>query len=658
MTCPPFPVFEADNYDVIVTVRETLAPDSPLVPITGAVCEAWANADGLDIAGAATIENVAASQVRVTFPAYTFVAPAGSAQLILTLAGKRRTVWAEDFRVHRSFRSEVIAPVPPVTASAALTIPVIGTGTATAQVNASGAVTIPVTATGGVSLIGGVLASAALTIPVSALGTAVVTALTVAIIFLMGNSHMGGRPVASGDAIADARVFEVNQSGNIVPVTGARFSDGDTTSGGLIATNCSPGISFINAFAAANPSYDRIVVVTDMQGSQGLVNGYFSADPADFPNRLVANKDRFNAAVALLQSQGYIVTACGGVFANGEPDSDVSVPSLVTAKANAYADDHELLVAYIRANYTGSANVPIVVSQAKTDTETTADGLDCHAFGAAAAGIGFRVPRTWFADPIIDTGFGETANLPIQTLADNRHHDLNGVRTFGRLFHAALVKAATNTNPHAPYDSLPKAGNVQSRYDFRRGTSRDAVGPYHLSQLGAEPPRIRHNTNFSTRVFNRPSGTNRVYSRAQPLPPQYTIAMRLSVDSINTTMGLLMNTDSGTGVAQRFFLSSGGNVVAGNAGVSTLSVAHGLSIGVPALLSLTYDGTTLSAYRNGTLLQSAASAGPDQTRGLYLGCQTAAFANPFLGDMQSCLIFNTALTAAELLAYANATYTR
>jgi hypothetical protein len=285
-------------------------------------------------------------------------------------------------------------------------------------------------------------------------------------------------------------------------------------------------------------------------------------------------------------------------------------------------------------------------------------GTNTQAGVSAGQGVPFVRPYTWFMDPINDWNDGETANLPVADF-DGLHANRVGEATKGRLTYAALARANNNTQASAPFSSLSSWANMESLYDFRSGTGKDIVGAYNLTQgSGSQPGLIRWASAFGTRVFDRPSGANRVFFRNRYLPAQYTISTRVQFDSLSAAQGLFMNTAGSGSVQQRFFINAT-NFVAGNAGRTDITTAHGMSINTTYNLAVTYDGTNIRAYKDGVLLGSAvASVTPDQTRGLYIGCQNDVFAGPFLGDMQWAAIYNTALSSAQLADLTSATYNR
>lgn len=133
--------------------------------------------------------------------------------------------------------------------------------------------------------------------------------------------------------------------------------------------------------------------------------------------------------------------------------------------------------------------------------------------------------------------------------------------------------------------------------------------------------------------------------------------MRLAEDSVTTTMGLLMNTDAGTVEQVRNFINSTGQWVIGHGASAQITQALGLSNNEKVSLAIRFDGTTLTAFKNGVQIASAAAPAVDQTRGLFLGAQTAAAANPLIGDIQFAAIYSAALTNQQILELHNATYT-
>lgn len=198
MTCVT-KIFEADTLDVVVTVRKSLAPDAPLAPITGALCEAWGFSGDLAFAGTATITNPALSQVTVHFPARSFVAPAGSWQLVLTLGAEVRTVWAEDFRVAKSYGTAT--PSLPISATGVFGMPVSTAAVAQSAIAASVQAIIPASLVAAARSVVNAALAATIAVGMSATaavaGGTVTTPYTVAIIsdsFGMRSTDVSGSP--------------------------------------------------------------------------------------------------------------------------------------------------------------------------------------------------------------------------------------------------------------------------------------------------------------------------------------------------------------------------------------------------------------------------------------------------------------------------------
>ncbi len=477
----------------------------------------------------------------------------------------------------------------------------------------------------------------------------------VGLVLVTGNSHSVGRVSATGQTF-NAKVKQWTQAGAIAAPAAAILDAGDT-SGNFESGDLSPMLSFLNALAAARPELSEIIVVPNGQGSTGFSDGYWTSGST----RLIGAKDRWNAAKAAIEAQGKTFVPLCAIHLSANPDVSTvaATAASVTANALTYAANQDSYVDYLRANLNGvTPSFPVVIGCAMTSSELSGAGINAPAGVAAGQGIAFRRAYTWHMDPINNWGDGETANLPVANF-DGTHADVNGEGTKGRLLYAGYNRAKLNLSPSDPFSALSSWASDASLYDFRSGCARDfGPGGYNLTQPGSNAGLIRWSNAFGTFVYDRPSGTNRTFLRPRYLPSQFTIATRVLFDTLSAAQGLLMNSLGVTAVQQRFFISSGGNLVAGNAGGSQASVAHGMSINTIYTLAATYDGTNLRLYRNGTLLVTAAAPAPDQTQDLYLGAQGGSAVGPLQGDMQWLAIYNRALTATELTELNAAVYNR
>lgn len=477
----------------------------------------------------------------------------------------------------------------------------------------------------------------------------------VGLVLVTGNSHSVGRVSATGQTF-NAKIKQWTQAGAIAAPAAAILDAGDT-SGNFESGDLSPMLSFLNALAAARPELAEIVVVPNGQGSTGFSDAYWASGST----RLVASKNRWNAAKAAIEALGKTVVPICAVHLSANPDVSTvaATAASVTANALTYAANQDGYVDYLRANLGGATSAfPVVIGCAMTASELSGAGTDAPAGTSAGQGIAFRRAYTWHMDPINNWGDGETANLPVLNF-DGTHADVAGEGTKGRLVYAGYNRAKLNLSPSDPFSALSSWSSIVSLYDFRSGCARDfGGGGYNLSQPGSNAGLIRWASAFGTFVYDRPSGTNRTFLRPRYLPAQYTIVTRVSFDTVSVAQGLLMNVLGVTAVQQRFFVSGSGNLVAGNAGGSQASVAHGMSINTIYTLAVTYDGTSLRLYRNGTLLVTAAAPAPDQTQDLYLGAQGGSAVGPLQGDMQWLAIYNRALTATELTELNAAVYNR
>jgi hypothetical protein len=107
-------------------------------------------------------------------------------------------------------------------------------------------------------------------------------------------------------------------------------------------------------------------------------------------------------------------------------------------------------------------------------------------------------------------------------------------------------------------------------------------------------------------------------------------------------------------------------VLSNNTVCAFVSTAHGyglvtgktaLSVGHPYLLSLTYDGTTLSLYVDGSLDGSSPTSGaisyatPGATNGLSIGAAGNSTRPVFAGTIDEVAVFGSALTATTIAAH-------
>lgn len=486
------------------------------------------------------------------------------------------------------------------------------------------------------------------------------TGRKVGIVFVTGNSHSIGRiPSVAGDAFP-SNVYEFKQEGNIRK-TGVPILDVGDTSGNYSTAHYSPFVTFASDLAAARSDLSFILFVANGQGSTGFVDGTWSVANIAAPNRLAGAVSRYNTAYDYLIAHGANVEVIAGFHLSSKPDADVTVndAATVVAKANAYATAQDSYIDYIRANLHGfTATTPVVVSMAMTLTQITADGVDNHIFAAAGNGSPFRKAYTWFMDPINDWGYGVTG-LPVVPF-DGTHANHDGEVIKGHLLYQGYLKAITNSVPDAPFSGLSTWSSAESLYDFRAGDGNDKKGTYHLAGAGALSPLVRYDSRFGTRVYDRPNGSGRMWKRNRYLPANYTWFARVSFDTIAAVQGLFMNTDTvaGSEAQYRAYLNASGQFVLGHGPTAQITADLGVTANTICSIAVSYDGTTLSLYRNGTLVTTAAAPAVDNQRGLFIGAQNSAAAGPLLGDMQALAVFNRALTAPEILALHNATYTR
>ena len=70
--------------------------------------------------------------------------------------------------------------------------------------------------------------------------------------------------------------------------------------------------------------------------------------------------------------------------------------------------------------------------------------------------------------------------------------------------------------------------------------------------------------------------------------------------------------------------------------------------GTWAHYAMTYDGTTLTAYINGTSVGTASLSSPSSGAMYIRAGRGISFANPFVGDMDDLRLYSTSLTSSEV----------
>ncbi len=474
--------------------------------------------------------------------------------------------------------------------------------------------------------------------------------LPIALVLINSNSHGIGRVDAEvGDAFVEGAT-QWTQAATHEAISGAVLDVNDT-SGNYESTHFSPMVSFAEAVMASG-KYGGICFVPDGMGATGFSDGVWSPDPADHPNRLTGAVERWNAAYAALVADGNTVHPLCAIFLNANPDASLigesADPSIATMFA--YTNAQDAYVDYVRSHLDGvDATFPVLVSNAMTEGQIGSSAL-FEAASAMGTSIQHRVAHAHSISVIYDRGDGEAENLPI-TRFDSFHADHAGELTKGRLLYAALDRAIANDDPRAPFTSLPFYDDIARLYDYRSGSLRNWITRAEDDLTAIQKAvLLRHDEGFGTTAHVRPAGTGRVL-KFGGLAAQYTISLRLRLDSVTKTAGLCMN----VGIEHRFFLHSSGNIRCGHSTPQEIEVAGDLVAGQIYQLTLTFDGTTMTLYRDAVALASAPAA-PTPSGEIAIGAGDLVGANAFTGDMQSVLTLDRALTAPEVAALAGLEY--
>ncbi len=443
------------------------------------------------------------------------------------------------------------------------------------------------------------------------------SAPTAHLFLIIGNSHSIGRDAALGGDLFPANVWQWTQ-GNVLAQPAAAMLDHIDD----VATDFTPDISFSQDYAVANPAVDRIVFVPHAGGTTGFVTGEWAY--TDTPNLLSAAVTRYNAAYAQLVGDGFAVTAAGVFYHNANLDYDSS-------DYDTHQNDIDGLIAYLRANLIGGASVPLVIGGGMNNTQLSVRVTNDALFQANLLGAEYRNVGVASYDTI-NPRYGYSAGLPVGQ-SDSIHADRAGDIIKGHLRYNALLRAAVNTAPNDPFQSLSRWTNWDAFIDFRSGTGRDMTGnDNHTTRIGV--PLIRFDAVTEQLVYDRPGGSDRYMRAGSTLGVSYTKTVFVKFDTL-VTQGLMMDSNGET----RFFLSNSANQVRAYHSSSSdrVNFSRGdLTSGQYYLITVTYDSasTTMKIYLDGVLKDTNTSVGVHSlSGGEYIGAQNGVAGNPLDGDI-------------------------
>jgi hypothetical protein len=185
------------------------------------------------------------------------------------------------------------------------------------------------------------------------------------------------------------------------------------------------------------------------------------------------------------------------------------------------------------------------------------------------------------------------------------------------------------------------------------GNSNDAVG----SNNGSDS-NITYNTSYGIinqgALFNGTSGSIVIGSGLNSVMDSSAWSISFWFNPTSGYAGFIMANDNNTGVRQ-FDIYSNVNgshpLEFDNAGANKLSgLGTNITAGAWQFYVLTYDGTTLSSYRNGVLdATNTMSALPTSTNGIYFGNrQYSSSRSWYKGDEDEIGLWSRALTSTEV----------
>ncbi|WP_176086420.1 LamG-like jellyroll fold domain-containing protein [Martelella sp. HB161492] len=488
------------------------------------------------------------------------------------------------------------------------------------------------------------------------------------LILTIGNSHTIGRDDAlSTDSFA-AKVLQWTQAG-VLSAPGA----GGAAPGPAMLDHVnpydgdfSPDLSFAEDYLAANPSVDRLVFVPHAEGATAFFSDTserrWSVDALSSDNLLKQATDRFNAAHAALVSAGDTVVSAAILLHFANPDYD-NAPLFSATPFTAHQEQIEAFVAYVRGGaLTGvTSSTPVVIGGGMNEGEFDTIPVNQVLYQANLLGSHKRNDHVGTYDTI-NPRYGYSTGLPVP-MVDSHHATRAGDITKGHLRFQALQRAAANSACHAPFSGLSffSPATTTALWDFRTGTPLDISGNgnHLIRSTESNPPLYRVDPKTGTApaldelAWTRTAtSTHRVHQLPMALPAAYTIAVYQRFDQLTSAMAFLQKADGATASQHRFqFSASNNDVRAGHGSAAdtvSFSAAGVLDTTSFHLLMLSFDGTTMRLYHNGTLKDQAASAAHASQAESYLGAATGTPGNPLIGTMAFAMVASRALTSIEV----------
>lgn len=465
------------------------------------------------------------------------------------------------------------------------------------------------------------------------------TASQTAHLFLsIGNSHMIGRVLDQGEMF-NAKVWQYDQSEVIIqPAEAALDHQGDDTN------DLSPLLTFSDDYIVANPSIDRMVFVPYAESSSGFSDNEWAVDA--IPNNLSVAVTRFNTVYAQLVSEGFTVVSVAALYHASRPDFDDNTQAQLEI-------DIAAMIAYLRANLTDGANIPVIIGGGMTAGQLTGRADNDINFQSTFNGVNRRIPYTWNMD-MINVQDDYTAGLPVDNY-DGVHADHAGELTKGHLHYNALLNAQTNDKPNDPFESLTSWPDWKAFHDFRSGTGLDVSGnANHAVQIDAvtNPALMKHDATINDLAYIRDAGgTDRYWQAGAMLGASYTKAVYVKFSSLGT-QGLIQDHNDGT----RMHLSAGTSVFRcyhGSSGTRVAFPSSLITLNEYQLIVLTYDAstTTMKLYLDGALMDTNTGvANHSRTVPEAIGAQTLTGTGKIGGGMVFAAYSDEVFDAAAVAA--------